>query len=298
MTQRKKKEIVGPKPHKMNAFAWVMLVLLGIYAICLMYPYVLALFSSFKSMSDFTDNMFGFAELTIENYVRVFTEFVYPVTLKDGSAGYFDFWGLVLNSFLYAFGGAVCLAIVPCVVAYCCAKFPYKFSGFIESMVYVLMVIPIVGSTPSEIQMAQTLGIYDSIPGMWFMKCSFLGMYFLIYHAQFRSMPSDYAEAAYMDGAGNFSIFFKIYFPMVRNTVMLIVVLQFVGLWSDYMGPLYFMPSNPTLSLALLNFSSLSSTSATMQLAACVLTCIPGLLLFAKFSDMFTNNLQMGGIKG
>ena len=117
-------------------------------------------------------------------------------------------------------------------------------------------------------------------------------MYFLIYHAAFQSIPQDYAEAAYMDGAGTFTIFFKIMFPMVKNIVTLAMVLQFVGLWSDYSGALYFMPSHPTLSLALLNFSSLSKTSATMQMAACVLLCIPSMLLYAKFSDKFTNNLH------
>lgn len=294
--KNEKEEI--PRKHKMNGFSWTMLVILCIYALCLMFPYFLALMSSFKTMSDFTDNMFSFTMPTLENYKNVFTEFIYPVTLSDGSPGYYDFFGLIGNSFLYAFGGAVCLAIVPCVTAYCVAKFPYFFSKIVMVVVYVCMAIPIVGSTASEIQMTHFLGIYDSIPGIWFMKCSFLGMYFLIYHGAFKSIPEDYAEAAYMDGAGNFTIFFKIMMPMVKNIISLVIVLQFVALWSDYTGSLYFLPSNPTLSLALLNFSSLSGTSATMQMAACVLLCIPSLLLFAKFNDKFMNNLQMGGIKG
>lgn len=295
---KKKADENAQRTHAMNAFAWVMLVFLCVYALCLLYPYILALMSSFKTMSDFTDRMFSFTTLTLENFSRVFSEFTYPVTLSDGSAGYYDFWGLTLNSFLYAFGGAVCLAIVPCVTAYCVARFPYFFSKIVMTVVYVCMAIPIVGSTASEIQMTHTLGIYDSIPGIWFMKCSFLGMYFLIFHGAFKSIPEDYAEAAYMDGAGNFSIFFRIMLPMVTNIISLVVVLQFVALWSDYTGPLYFLPSHPTLSLTLLNFSSLSGTSATMQMAACVLLCIPSLLLFAKFNDKFTNNMQMGGIKG
>lgn len=295
---KKKANENAQRTHAMNAFAWVMLVFLCIYALCLLYPYILALMSSFKTMSDFTDKMFSITTPTLENFSRVFSEFTYPVTLSDGSAGYYDFWGLTLNSLLYAFGGAVCLAIVPCVTAYCVARFPYFFSKIVMTVVYVCMAIPIVGSTASEIQMTHTLGIYDSIPGIWFMKCSFLGMYFLIFHGAFKSIPEDYAEAAYMDGAGNFSIFFRIMLPMVTNIISLVVVLQFVALWSDYTGPLYFLPSHPTLSLTLLNFSSLSGTSATMQMAACVLLCIPSLLLFAKFNDKFTNNMQMGGIKG
>lgn len=294
----KAKKTDDRKVNKMNVFAYGMLVFLVIYAVCLVYPYFLALISSFKTMSDFTDNMFAFTAPTLDNYKRVFTEFIYPVTLSDGSAGYYDFFGLAVNSFTYALGGALCLAIAPCITSYCVARFPYFFSKVVMTVVYVCMAIPIVGSTASEIQMTHTLGIYDTIPGIWFMKFSFLGMYFLIYHAAFKSVPEDYAEAAYMDGAGNFTIFFRIMFPMVTNIFSLVVILQFVALWSDYTGPLYFLPSNPTLSLALLNFSESSNTSATMQMAACVLLCIPSLLLFAKFNDKFTNNTQMGGIKG
>lgn len=286
------------KVNRMNFFAWTMLAFLLLYAVCLLYPYFLAIVSSFKTMGDFTDHMFGFTAPTLDNYKRVLTEFIYPVTLSDGSAGYYDFLGLAMNSFLYALGGALCLAIAPCITSYCVARFPYFFSKIVMTVVYVCMAIPIVGSTASEIQMTHTLGIYDTIPGIWFMKFSFLGMYFLIYHAAFKSVPEDYAEAAYMDGAGNFTIFFRIMLPMVMNIFSLVVILQFVALWSDYTGPLYFLPSNPTLSLALLNFSESSNTSATMQMAACVLLCIPSLLLFAKFNDKFTNNTQMGGIKG
>ena len=295
---KRKADISTPRKHRMNPFAWVMFVFLCVYAACLLFPYLLALLSSFKSLSDFTDKMFSVTTPTLENYMRVFTEFTYPITLSDGSAGYYDFLGLTWNSISYALGGAVCLAIVPCVTAYCVAKFPYFFSKIMMVIVYVCMAIPIVGSTASEIQMTHMLGIYDTIPGMWFMKCSFLGIYFLIYHGAFKSIPEDYAEAAYMDGAGNFTIFFKLMVPMVKNIISLIIVLQFVALWSDYTGPLYFLPSKPTLSLTLLNFSALSGTSATMQMAACVLLCIPSLLLFAKFSEEFTSNLQMGGIKG
>lgn len=288
----------GLKRYRMNKTAWIMCVCLLIYAAALLYPYFFALLTSFKTMGDFTDKMFSVTALTFDNYKRVFTEFIYPVTLSDGSAGYYNFFGLAWNSLLYALGGAFCLAVVPCITAYCSAKFDFLIGRILTVIVYFCMAVPIVGRTASEIQMTHFLGIYDSIPGMWFMKCSFLGMYYLIFHAAFRSIPRDYTEAAYMDGAGNFRIFFKIMLPLVSNNIFLVLILQFVALWSDYTGPLYFLPSKPTLSLALLNFSSLSSTSATMQMAACVLLCIPSLLLFAKFSDKFTNNLNVGGIKG
>lgn len=276
----------------------IMFVFLCIYALCLLFPYLFALITSFRTMGDISADILHVSSFTFDNFLKVFTEFNYPVTLSDGSAGAYFFDGLLVNTILFAVGGAFCAALIPCIVGYCCARYKYKFSTFIEMMVYVLMAVPIVGSTASEIQVTQKIGIYDSIPGMWFMKCSFIGMYFLLFHATFRTIPKDYEEAAYMDGAGPFAIFFKIMLPLGKSLFFTAFILQFVALWSDYSAPLYFMPSHPTLALSLLEFSKSSSTSTAMQLAACVLLCIPTVTVFTIFTDKFTTNMQAGGIKG
>ncbi len=286
------------KTSKMNPGAWIACVILCFYAVCLLCPYILGLLSSFKSLSNYTEHMFSITEMTLDNYKSVLTGFVYPIILRDGSAGYYDFLGLTVNSLLYAVGGAIGLTVTPCVVAYCCQKFQYFLSKVIVTLVYICMIMPIIGTTASTIQMTQNLGIYDTMWGHYFMKCSFLGMYFLVYYAAFQSIPKDYMEAVYMDGGGQFTIFFKIMMPLVSKQMFTIFILQFVGLWSDYTGPLYYLPSTPTLSVALLNFTNLASTTTPMQLAACMLVSIPGLVLFAKFSDRFMGSLQIGGVKG
>lgn len=295
---RKKYKEKPLKASHMTPASWCVCIVLLFYACCLMYPYFLALLSSFKTLRNYTDHFFTVTELTLDNFKKVLTGFVYPITLKNGGSGYYDFLGLTVNSFLYAAGGALGLTVTPCIVAYCCQKYPYKFSKFIEALIYVVMIVPIIGNTASSIQMTQNVGMYDTMWGHWVMKCSFLGIYFLVYHAAFEGIPNDYMEAVYMDGGGHFTIFFRIMLPLVSKQMLTVFILQFVALWSDYMGVLYYLPSTPTLSVALLNFSSLASTTAPMQLAACMLTCLPGLLLFAKFSDQFMGSLQMGGVKG
>lgn len=273
-------------------------VFLVIYAAAILYPYLLAFNSAFREWGSFTDNIFGISKWTLDNFKQVFVQFNYPVTMSDGTPGAFYFDGLLLNSALYSLGCAAAATICPCIVGYCTAKFPYKFSKFIVSMIYVLMGLPIVGTTVSEIQMSQTIGIYNTIPGMWFLKFGFVGLYTLLFHSMYKSLPNEYVEAAYMDGAGNMQIFTRIMVPMGMPTMSVVFILSFVNFWSDYSTPMYFLPSYPTLSLSLLNFAELSSTTETMQMAACVLLCIPSLVLFASFTEKFTENLQVGGIKG
>jgi ABC-type glycerol-3-phosphate transport system permease component len=297
MLKRNKNENVL-KSHKMNRFSWVILVFMIIYAILLLIPYVFAFITSFKSLGDFRDYMFSWTVPTLENYKKVMQEFVYPVVLKDGSSGYYDFWGMVLNSFLVSVGGAFMMTMTPCVCAYCASKFDFAIGKLLTTIVYVTMSIPIIGSTAASIQMTQFLGLHDTIVGTWFLKATFLGLNYLLYLGNFKSIPKDYTEAAYMDGAGNFRIFFRIIFPMVRNLFNLQMILGFVQIWSDYSVPMYYLPSTPTLSLAMLNFSSLSSTSVTMQMAGCMLLSLPNLVLFVLFKEKFMGNIQMGGVKG
>lgn len=278
--------------------AKIICVFLVIYASAILYPYLLALNSAFRDWGSFTDNIFGISKWTLDNFKQVFVQFNYPVTMPDGTPGAFYFDGLLFNSALYSLGCAAAASICPCIVGYCTAKFPYKFSRFIISMIYVLMGLPIVGTTVSEIQMSQTIGVYNTIPGMWFLKFGFVGLYTLLFHSMYKSLPNEYVEAAYMDGAGNMQIFTRIMVPMGMPTMSVVFILSFVNFWSDYTTPMYFLPSYPTLSLSLLNFAELSSTTETMQMAACVLLCIPSLVLFASFTEKFTENLQVGGIKG
>ncbi len=288
-TLRGIKEPVGAK---------IIFVFLVIYAVMLLFPYTVALNGAFRSWGSFTDNIFALKDFTLDNFKRIFTEFTYPVTMPDGTPGLYYFGGLLLNSVLYAVGCALASSTCPLIVGYCCARYPNKFSKFIISLVYVLIALPIVGKVGSEIEMTQKLGIYNSIPGMWFLKFHFLGMYTLIYHANFKTMAKEYFEAAYMDGAGNFTIFLKIMLPLVSKTWTICFLLNFISYWSSYSDALYFLPDSPTLALALLNFNKLPGTSETMQLAAAFMIAVPSLTLFAMFKDKFVTNLQTGGIKG
>ncbi len=297
MRNRKQKKL-ELKSHKMNSFSRILGFFMMTYAILLMVPVTFSLISSFKSLADFNDNMFGITSFTLENYKKVMQEFVYNVIMKDGSSGYYDFWGLTWNSFWFAIGRAFCSTMVPCIVAYCSAKFDFAIGKILTSVVFITMAIPIIGTTGASIEITRALGLYDSIPGTWFLSANFLGATYLLYYGNFKSIPSDYTEAALVDGANNFTIFFRIMLPMVKSLFTYHLITGFMGEWSNYGIVLYYLPSKPTLSLAMMNFTSLSFTSVTMQMAGCILLALPCLVLFVVFKDKFMENMQVGGIKG
>ena len=207
-------------------------------------------------------------------------------------------------TFLYAGGCALTATFVPCITAYACARFNYKFSKLIHTVVIVVMMIPIVGSLPSEIEMARAFGVMNSIWGLWIMKANFLGLYFLVFYDIFKGLPVSFTEAAKMDGANNFQIFFKIAMPLIKNTFFTVLLIKFITFWNDYQSPKIFMPSYPTIANGMHYIMFLNADKGTIythvpaRMAIVILTALPVTILFMCFQKRLLGNLTMGGVKG
>ena len=164
------------------------------------------------------------------------------------------------------------------------------------------MILPIVGAMPSELRILRALGIYNTIFGMLILKANFLGAYFLMFHAFFSHIPKDYYEAAAIDGAGNFTILFRMVFPMVKTLFWTIVLLYFLGNWNDYNITLIYAPSYPTLAYGLYSFNMSNNpeiADTPHKMAGAMMLFIPIFLFFCIFQKkLIGENLSAGGIKG
>ncbi len=285
--------------ERMNGTTRVLLVLLILYAISLFALLLWGFITAFKSKFDFRINVVGLPKEWMWNFKEVAQMFYVRVMTPNGTrdVGVAE---MFLNGFLYALGSAFFATLVPCVTAYLCARFRYKFSSIIYTTVIVVMIIPIIGSLPAEISMAKTLGLYDQIWGIWLMKANFLGMYFLVFHAAFKSVPMAYTEAAKLDGASNFSILFRIMLPLVKNTFLTVMLVNFITFWNDYQTPLVYLPSHPTIAVGMYEMSRTTvngMSSVPMRMAGSMMMLIPILVLFLCFQKRLLSNLTVGGVK-
>lgn len=282
---------------KISVFSAVCFLFLLAYSFVLVYPFLWGICTSFKSITDFTKNPIGLPETWIfSNYVTAF-EYFY-VQLGPREFVYIE--EMALYSILYAGGCAFVQTLSACVVAYATAKFNFRFSKIVYSVVLVTLVLPIVGSLPSEIQMTVRLGIYDTMLGAWILKANFLGMYYLVFYASFRGISPSFSEAAKIDGASNRKILTSIMLPLVKGTFFTIMLINFVAYWNDYQTPLVYIPSYPTLAYGLYryNFSTLPEISDTpMKLAGCMIVFIPIFIVFVCFQKQLIGNISMGGVK-
>lgn len=244
----------------------------------------------------------------IENLEYAFNYFHFAVEDSSSIEGirYIEFGEMLSNSALYALGCAITNTIVPCLTAYVCARYKYKFSKLVYVIVIITMIIPAVGTLPAEISMAQTifgLNNYGEIWVQWIMKANFLGMYFLIFYDFFSSLPEPFFEAAKIDGSGNIAILFRIVLPMAKKLILTVFILNFVTFWNDYSTPtLYLKEKHPTLAVGLYSIFAYGMPELKAAGAACIAplaftVAAPVVALYAIFNKKLLGNLTLGGIK-
>lgn len=295
------------KKFKISPFAIVVFILLIIYTVTLFFPLLWGLNVSLKKSTDAIVSPFSVKlPFMFKNYATVFNEMKTSVPviqngLQTGEKVYYV-EHMLWFTFLYAVCCSFINIAVICLTAYVTARFArFNICKIIDGIVIVTMILPIVGSMPSELRIMRALGLYDSLWGMMIMKANFIGgTTFLIFNATFRSLPKDFSEAAQIDGASQFKIMTSIMLPLAKNMFFTLWLLSFIQFWNDYQTPLLYFPSKPTLSFGLysyINDTTGAATNLPVALAACFILMIPILVIFLFTSEKLIGNVSMGGLK-
>ena len=292
------KKIKGEdRKSRLSPLTVVMLVLLVAYCVMLLGLIFWMTITALKKPLGFNTNRVGLPDPW---YFKNFG-YVLKNAQIEKEQGVVPFAEIILNSVVYAVGCSVVNTFVTMLVAYLCAHYKNKFSSFVYSLVLVVMVIPVVGNQTSELQTAINLGIYDSMLGMLIMRATFLGLYFLVFHEMFRSVPSALSEAAEIDGAGDFQIMVRIYFPLARNTALTVLLIYFIQYWNNFQTPMLFVPNHPTLAEYLFRIVQLSKgefSRVPVQMSAALMLLAPVVVIFLCSHKWLLGNLSIGGVKG
>ncbi len=114
-----------------------------------------------------------------------------------------------------------------------------------------------------------------------------------------RAIPDDILEAARIDGAGEWRIFFSVVLPLLKPIVVTLAVLVFLGSWNDFMWPLIVLTDRElqTLPVALAGLSREHVQDTELMMAGSVLTVLPVLVLFLVLQRHYMKGLLMGSVK-
>lgn len=284
-----------------KAFPLIFFIIFILYAITVIVPIIWVLFTSLKSKIEFILNPLGIPqEWKFSNYPEAFRELYVQISVASGFRKVF-MWELFFNTLVYAIGSTLVSVFTRCVSAYVVARYNFRFKQLLYSIVIITMILPIIGSTPSALQVMRIFGFYDSLPAIIFMSGGFTGMSFLIFYATFKGISWEYAEAAFIDGASHMKVMLSIMIPLAKVTFMIMFLTGFIGDWNDYTTPLIYMPNTPTIAYGLFTFqfSNVNAVSGVPYLmAACMLVFMPIFVLFMLFKNQLIGNLTMGGLKG
>ena len=237
-----------------------------------------------------------------ESKVSYFTMFdsVNAVSINHGDVGVF---GLLFNTLYMAVFCSFAQVFITYLVAFLCAKYKFKFSTFIYGLVIFMMTVPTVGTQPATVKLLQDLNLFGRYGGMLLMRCFFGGMYFLVFYGFFEGLPDSYIEAAEIDGASQLSILFTIIIPLGIKTILTITLILFVANWNDYSMSYIYMPSIPTLALAVyelahVGYKHSSLTGDVYKIAGTMMLAVPITLIFVIFRDKIMGDISAGGLKG
>lgn len=277
-------------------------IFLLVYSLSLFIPTLWSFITTFKSEEDLYYNVFGLPETwELQNYVKAFSKMNLTVNPTGTNPHKIYVWEMMLNGVVYAVGCTLANVFTAAIVAYGCARFKSKVGDLLHMSVILVMIIPIIGSGPSEMQFVRALGFRNNIWGMIVMKANYLGTDFLIFYAAFKGISKDYSDAASIDGAGNFTIMANIIFPLIGATISTMALLAFIGFWNDSNTPLLYLPDVPNLALGLFKFNQKTDgdlVNTPMRLTGCFIMFMPVLAIFIAFRKKFMLNVNIGGLKG
>lgn len=116
----------------------------------------------------------------------------------------------------------------------------------------------------------------------------------------FRTIPEELADAARIDGASEFGIYWRIMLPLSKPALITVGIFQFLASWNDLLGPIVFLRSqeNFTIAVGLASFQSQLSNSWDLLMAASTAMTIPVIILFFLAQRYFIQGIVMTGLKG
>jgi alpha-glucoside transport system permease protein len=221
---------------------------------------------------------------TVENYREIL----------DNSA----ITGALWTTLWIALGATFLPIAVAALAAYAFAWLEFPGRDWLFVVVVALLVVPIQMALIPIFSLYNQLGLFDTIPGLVLFHTAF-GLPFAIFLLRnfFIGIPRDLLEAARIDGASEFRIFFRVIIPLGLPAIASLAIFQFLWVWNDLLVALTFARDTQPITVAI--FSQMRQFSSNIELiapAAFISLAIP-LVVFFAFQRYFVQGLLAGSVK-
>ena len=271
-----------------------------ILALLFLFPVLYMLAASTKSEAQCaldagTINMFlpslNFNQM-LENYSVIFIKY--------------DFWKYFLNSMIYAVISIILNILINGLAGYAIAKYTFPGKKFFNFMIIFLIVVPVETSIIPLLSIVRSiLGLKGEMSVLAVILPATISIFNIFLFAQFfKGIPTEYEEAARMDGASNLQIFFKVIVPLSKPIIATVAVFCFIGVWNDYLWPIMVLPhaegdSWPLLPIqaALQSIQAIQGITTGEIMASLVITSLPIFLVYIIAQKYIVQGFGSAGLK-
>ncbi len=279
-------------------------VILIFMTFCAIMPFVMLVASSFTS--DTSLSQFGY-----NFWPREFSGYAYKYLFSTNGSNVFRAYGITI--FVTIVGTILSLLAGP-LLAYPLSRRDYPRAKVITFLVFFTMLFS-GGLVPSYIMWSNTFGVKNTLFALLFPTLLFNGFYIILYKNNFASnIHPALIEAAKIDGAGEWYIYFKIILPLSLPILATVGLMVALGYWNDWQNGLYFISESRLYSLQQLlkviidnirNLTQISNSgvnasdlpSNSIRMAMAVVGIIPILALYPFFQKAFVAGISLGGVK-
>lgn len=208
-------------------------------------------------------------------------------------------WVAALNSVLVTVARAGLNVLLAALAAYPLARFSFRGRQTVFVLVLATTMIPEQVIVVPMFKIAAGIGLYDTLAGV-IVPFSVSAFGIFLCRQAFLAIPRDLEEAAWIDGAGAFRIWWSVMLPLATPTLALLALFSVIGAWSDLLWPLVILQSENkfTLPVAINRMLGVFATNPRVAYAASVLAIVPIVILFVSVQRWLRPELFGGSVKG
>lgn len=254
------------------------------------YPFIWLISASFKPRGEVFDNKIIPETFTFDNYLNVWQEA--PVAL----------W--LFNTVLVTVLAAVTVTISSAMVAWGFTYFRFRGRNALFVLVLATMMLPGAVTMVPTFLIWKSLGQVGSLTPLWAQNLFGSAFYIFLLRQFFLGLPRDTFEAARIDGASNWTIFWRMALPLTKPAIVVTLLFEFQAAWTDLMRPLIYLRDSSTFTIprglkALLDqFGFGGEWHWEVVVTASVITTIPMIIIFFIGQRHFIEGMATTGRKG
>jgi multiple sugar transport system permease protein/arabinosaccharide transport system permease protein len=211
----------------------------------------------------------------------------------------FPFVRWAFNTLVVAVFGSLFSILLSSLAGFAFAKYEFRYKNVLFMLMLATLLIPNQVLLVPQFEVVRTLGWFNTYEGLIIPRA--VGAFGIFLMRQYTvSLPSELLDAARIDGATEFGIWWRIVLPLVRPGLAVLGILSFTGLWNDFFWPLI-ITTDPSMFVVNLGISSLVGPydyQYGILLSGTLLACLPVIIIFLFFQRQFIAGFTEGAFKG